>query len=239
MVRSISAKRPWRRRRRTIIASILVSVLVLAGAASTLLWLPALKVHDVSVAGTGYVDAASVSAAADPALGTSLALVDTGSIVAAVEEIPGVESAVVERSWPDGLAITVTERTARAVITRQDGSTAVVDGTGTELPSAAADGQTLVPLAVGADSQDPDGASAAMIAVVDGMPESLRGGITAMTASSRSDVSFTLALEGEEQKTVVWGDAEDAELKAKVVQALLDQPGTVIDVSSPVAPVTR
>ena len=39
--------------------------------------------------------------------------------------------------------------------------------------------------------------------------------------------------------SVVWGDTRDAELKGDVVQALIPQPGSVIDVSSPVAPVTR
>jgi cell division protein FtsQ len=60
-----------------------------------------------------------------------------------------------------------------------------------------------------------------------------------VTASSTSDVTLVLALEDGGTKTVVWGDAHDAELKADVVQALLGQPGTIIDVSSPVAPVTR
>ncbi len=79
-----------------------------------------------------------------------------------------------------------------------------------------------------------------MAAVLAAMPDALRGGISEMTASSRSDVTFTLELEDADPKTVVWGDAEDSELKGEVVAALLDQPGTVIDVSSPVAPpVTR
>jgi cell division protein FtsQ len=78
-----------------------------------------------------------------------------------------------------------------------------------------------------------------MTDVMAGMPEPLRGAVQEVTASSQSDVTVVLALEDGATKTVVWGDAHDAELKAEVVQALLGQPGTVIDVSSPVAPVTR
>src|SRR5699024_3671644 len=82
-------------------------------------------------------------------------------------------------------------------------------------------------------------AAAAMSEVLVEIPDPLRGAVQEVSASSASDVTLELALEGGGTKTVVWGDARDAELKAEVVQALLGQPGSVIDVSSPVAPVTR
>jgi cell division protein FtsQ len=71
------------------------------------------------------------------------------------------------------------------------------------------------------------------------LPDPLRGATTEITASSTSDVTLVLELEDGGTKTVVWGDARDAELKADVVETLLGQPGSTIDVSSPVAPVTR
>ena len=108
-----------------------------------------------------------------------------------------------------------------------------------ELPAAAGEGQSLTPLAVESGAEDPEGAATAMSEVLATVPSPLRGAITQVTASSASDVTLELALEDGGTKTVVWGDAHDAELKAEVVQALLGRPGDVIDVSSPVAPVTR
>src|SRR5699024_1234400 len=79
----------------------------------------------------------------------------------------------------------------------------------------------------------------AMSEVLAEMPGEMRGAVQEVTASSQSDGTLEIALECGGAKTVVWGDAQDAELKAEVVQALLGRPGGVIDVSSPVAPVTR
>ena len=236
--RALVSPRPWLRRRRTILAvSAGLLVLVLA-AVGVLLYAPAFRIADVEVAGTGYVDAQAVRRAADPALGTSILSLPAGQITADVEAIPGVESASVERTWPDGIRVTVRERTPIATVATADGGTAVVDAEGKELPAAAAEGATLVPLTVANGSSDPEGATDAMLEVLAELPADLRGSTSAVSASSRSDVTLTIAV-GEGQKTVVWGDAQDAELKAEVVAALLRQPGTVIDVSSPVAPVTR
>lgn len=237
--RDLVRARPWRRRRRAILvtAAIVVALLVVALVAAVTL--PALSVRQVQVEGLGYVQESAVDEAVEPFRGDSVLLLGTGAVESAVEEVPGVATAEVHRSWPDGMSITVTERTAIASVTQQDGATVLLDAEGTELPEGAGEGASPVPLTVAADAADPDGAQAAMIDVLAEMPSSLRKGMTGMTASSPSDVSFTLELEDGGTKTIVWGDAADADLKAEVVRALLAEPGSEIDVSSPVAPVTR
>lgn len=237
--RDLVAGRPWRRRRRAIIAGAATTALVLVAALLTAIFLPALQVREVTVAGTGYVQEGDVRAAVAPHTGGSVLLLPTGEIAESVAEVPGVDSVEVERNWPDGARIAITEAVPIAVLTKTDGTTAVVDADGEELPAASAEGKSLVPLAVTSGSADPEGAARTMSEVLAAMPDSLRGAVREINASSTSDVSLVLALEDGGTKTVVWGDARDAELKAEVVQALIGRPGTVIDVSSPVAPVTR
>ncbi|MDN5899189.1 MAG: FtsQ-type POTRA domain-containing protein [Brachybacterium sp.] len=237
--RELVAGRPWRRRRRAILAGTAIAALVVVAALVTAIFLPALQVHEVAVDGTGYVEEAEVRTIAAPRADGSVLLVPTGEIAEEVGALPGVASVDVERIWPDGVRVSITETTPIAVLTGLDGTSVVVGEDGQQLPAAAGEGETLVPLAVSSGSTDPEGAAAAMSEVLAEMPASLRGAVREVSASTTSDVSFELALEGGGTTTVVWGDARDAELKTEVVQALLGQPGSVIDVSSPVAPVTR
>ena len=237
--RELVVGRPWRRRRRAIIAGVLVTALVLVAAGVTAIFLPALQIQQIQVEGTGYLEQEEVQAAVQPHTGGSILLLPTGRITQSVAEVPGVDTVEVERSWPDGVRVSVTEIAPIAQLTTTDGSTTVIGAEGQQLPAAAGEGASLVPLTVGGGAGDPEGAAQAMAEVLAGMPEPLRGAVQEMTASSASDVTVVLALEDGGTKEVVWCDAQDAELKAEVVQALLGQPGTVIDVSSPVAPVTR
>lgn len=237
--RELVVGRPWRRRRRAIIAGVLVTALVLVAAGVTAIFLPALQVQQIQVEGTGYLEQEEVQAAVQPHTGGSILLLPTGRITQSVAEVPGVDTVEVERSWPDGVRVSVTEVAPIALLTMTDGSTAVIGAEGQQLPEAAGEGAALVPLTVGGGAGDPEGAAQAMAEVLAEMPEPLRGSVQEVTASSASDVTVMLALEDGGTKEVVWGDAQDAELKAEVVEALLGQPGTVIDVSSPAAPVTR
>lgn len=237
--RALVAGRPWRRRRRAIAIGTAVTALLVIAALVTAIFLPALQVREVTVAGTGYVEEEDIRAAVEPRADGSVLLLPTGDIAEEVGELPGVDSVEVERVWPDGVRVSITETTPIATLTELDGSSVIVGEDGQELPDAAGEGQTLVPLSVASGATDPDAAAAAMSEVLVEIPDPLRGAVQEVSASSASDVTLELALEGGGTKTVVWGDARDAELKAEVVQALLGQPGSVIDVSSPVAPVTR
>lgn len=237
--RELVAGRPWRRRRRAIIAGASGLVVLLVAAVLVVIFLPALQLREVSVSGLGYVQEDEVRSVLDHDLGDSVLLLPTTDIAERVEAVPGVESAEVHRSWPDGATVAITEAEPVAVLTRTDGTSAVIDGSGQELPADAGEGAELIPLTVDGGSADPEGAESALSEVLASMPDGLRGSVQTMTASSASDVQLVLALEDGGTKTVVWGDAADSTLKAEVVLSLIEQPGTEIDVSSPVAPVTR
>ncbi|MGO1946765.1 cell division protein FtsQ/DivIB [Brachybacterium alimentarium] len=237
--RELVAGRPWRRRRRLILAVAAGVVAVLVALAVTAIFLPALQLREISVSGLGYVDEDEVRGAVSSDVGDSMVLLPTADIAERVSDVPGVHDVQVERNWPDGVEVTVTESTPVGLLTTTDGSTVVIGAEGEELPEAAAEGETLVPLTVEPGAIDPEGAATAMREVLANIPDSLRGSVKEATASSASDVNLVLTLEDGGTKSVVWGDSADAELKAEVVEALLDQPGSEIDVSSPVAPVTR
>lgn len=237
--RSLVAGRPWRRRRRAIIGTLAAVAVLLVAALSAAIWLPALQLQQVTVSGDDYVDQEQVRSSVESRLGHSVLLLPTSAVAEELTEVPGVRSAEVERRWPDGAHVTITERQPLATVERPDGSSAILDEEGVELPPEAGEGATLVPLEVDPASDDPEGATEAMVEVLAGLPDPLRGALDEVSAASRSDVTLNLSLEDGGDKTVVWGDAQDAELKAEVVQVLVSEPGTTIDVSSPVAPVTR
>jgi len=237
--RSLVAGRPWRRRRRAIIGTLAAVAVLLVAALSAAIWLPALQLQQVTVSGDEYVDQEQVRSSVETRLGHSVLLLPTSAVAEELTEVPGVRNAEVERRWPDGVHVTITERQPLAAVAQPDGSSAILDEEGVELPPEAGEGATLVPLEIDPASDDPEGATEAMVEVLAGLPDPLRGSLVEVSAASRSDVTLSLSLEDGGSKTVVWGDAQDAELKAEVVQVLVGEPGTVIDVSSPVAPVTR
>lgn len=239
-------RRPWLRHRRTVLLSVLGVVVLLVAVVVCGLTLPQLKVQEVQVQGAGYVDGDDIQQAAEPHLGSSILLAPTQDVARAVESVPGVQSAEVTRGWPDKLSVRITERTPLAKVSNGSGDPEIIDADGVVLPAAAADEDTpLVPLTLAKGTKDEEGTRHAMLEVLAALPKDLRAQVTKISASTPSDVSLKVEASGDDDgakartKTVVWGDAEDSELKAEVTATLLDQPGTTIDVSSPVAPITR
>jgi cell division protein FtsQ len=235
---SMLRARPWRRRRRAIVlwsAGVVAALVVLFVVAVTI---PPLKVHEVSVDGTSYVDQKAVGSAAQPQLGSSMLLARTGTVEDEVEGVPGVQEAEVSKHWPSTLSIHVTERTPLASLKDADGSTQILDSEGVRLPEKAGEDADLVPLTISGSGADTTSVSRAMLSVLSALPEDMRSSVTAVKASSPDDVTLSVDVDGTE-KTIVWGNAEDSDLKAEVSKTLLGQPGSEIDVTSPVAPVTR
>jgi len=237
--RDLVRPRPWRRRRRTLAITGIAILALLVAALVAVLTLPAFEVQKTSVSGISYVDEGEVDRAVTSAQGTSELLLPTSDLEAAVEKVPGVKSASVERQWPDGMHVIVTERLPLAIVTDAAGTTVIVDADGKALPDAAGTDHDLVSLQVGEGAADHGAATSAMLDVLASLPEDLRGRVTAITATTASDVTLAITTDDGETKTLVWGDAKDGALKAEVTAALLAQPGTVIDVSAPSAPVTR
>lgn len=230
------SKERFRRRR---LAALLIAVVLLVGlgfGARVLLYDAGLfDIEAVEVTGAATVSQADVLAAAAVATGVPLAAVDTEAVATRVATLPPVESVYVGRSWPHTVTVSVTERMPVATVSTAQGP-ALVDRSGVVYRGAPAEG--LPRLTTTPRSGDP--ATLAAVAVLASLPDDLRARVETAGASvaapgAPGQVTLRLA----EGKEVRWGTPERDEEKAAALAALLTQPGTVYDVTSPDLPTIR
>lgn len=184
---------------------------------------PILSVRQVAVAGAEGAAADAVIAAAQAPIGEPIARVDTTLVASRVMALPWVDTVEIRRGYPSTLVIAVTERVP---VARVDDSYLDADGmefvpTGVKpkgLPEVTATG-------VGRE---------AAARVIASLPASLAPRVVSATASTRDDVELTLR----SGSVVLWGSAEDPELKASVLEALLTRRAERYDVSAPELPTT-
>jgi cell division protein FtsQ len=185
-----------------------------------------LSLDRVEVTGVSRLQASSVRTAAEVALGTPLARVDTGAVERRVAALPPVERVAVRRTWPGTLTVAVTERTAAAAVV-EDGSVTLVDASGVPFATEPQLPPGLVRLEVDAPGPQDD-ATRAALDVHRTLPEALRSRVAAVRAPSAAGVVLVLA----DGRQVVWGRPGGTATKAAAALALLSRPGTVLDVSA-------
>jgi cell division protein FtsQ len=215
---------------------------VIVGVAWALLDSRLLVVRSVTVAGTHMVSAAEVADAAGVPLGTPLIRVNTGQVARRVEGIRQVASATVTKNWPDGLTITVRERTPVVAVRMTGGGYDLVDPAGVIVRwvavKPAAMPLYLATVPGGALRGDPGLTTAA--AVLNELPSWLRPTVvsTAATQPSAGNASqVTLRLR--DGKTVLWGGTDRAAEKGRELAILIRDPARYYDVSAPGTVVTR
>jgi cell division protein FtsQ len=226
----------YRRRR---LAALLVGLVLLVGlgfGVRVLLYDAGLfDIEAVEVTGIVTVPEADVLAAAAVPMGAPLAAIDTEAVATRVAGLPPVESVYVGRSWPHTVTVVVTERTPVATVSTSQGP-ALVDRTGVVYRGAPPPG--LPRLTTTPRSGDP--ATLAAVAVLTSLPDALRAqvetaGASVVAPGAPGQVTLRLV----EGKEVRWGTPERAEEKIAALTALLTQPGTVFDVTSPDLPTIR
>lgn len=228
-------KREKRQRRgRRIWPIVVVGVLVVAllGTAVWLVWFSSvLTAQQVHLAGLKTLTKAQVTEQAAVPLGTPLARQDLTGIADRVASFPQAEHVVVERSWPNTIDITITERTPVFAV-RYANLYVLVDKNGIPYLTVGAQPDSL-PLA--AASQD-DRASLREIATVSGeLSEKLRSQVVTI----RADSPYALVLVLDNGVEIAWGTSEQSKLKGEVALALLKHGPKAIDVSSPHHPAIR
>lgn len=208
---------------------------VVVGVAWGLLGSRLLVVRSVAVSGTHLVPKSEIDGVADVPLGTPLSRVDTARVARRVESIRQVASASVSKSWPDGLTITVRERVPAVAVRMAGGGYDLVDPAGVVVrwvrakPAALPLFTTSVP---GGELRGDPGVTAAT-AVLAQLPRWLSRSVRSVTASG----PVTLRLR--DGKTVVWGDADRAAVKARELAILMRNSARYVDVSAPGTVVTR
>lgn len=230
-------QRARRRVRLAAITAVAVVVALVAVGAYALLASPwvALRTVDVEVTGTNEIATTEeVLAVVAPHEGEPLLRLDTRTLREELLAIVGVREAKVERDFPHGLVITIEPRVPVATVA-QEGGYVLLDAEGVELAVTAEqpEGVPLVEVPVGTDRTADS--LAAVLTVMAALPEPILAQVTDASAASAHEVEFVL----ESGAEVVWGSAEENELKAAVLEQLLQVPAQLYDVSAPLSPITR
>jgi len=225
--RKRTALRPTLTKRQQVYTAIAVVLLVIVG---LVVWFtPLMSVRQVQVRGVSTVSQEQVRGALDVPAGTPLLRVDLGAAAARVAALPRVARATVDRHYPSGLTVSVTERVPTVFVDKPDG-THLLDATGFDF--ATAPPAPGLPRLVVANPGPRDALTGAALAVLGALPGPVRTQVEQVVPASPADVRLTLV----GGRTVLWGSPVDLQHKGAVLAALLTQPGKVYDVSSPGLP---
>lgn len=232
--RKAFARRQWSRRWLTwryVVAAVVMLALVVGG-----VWLVffsrVLAVGHVEVVGEADLTEQEVRTAATIPSGEPLARLDLQAIRLRVESLALVRSAEVTRKWPDTVVVDVQEREPVAVV-EIGGELRGLDVDGVVFQRFRSQPARLPRVELAADpGQD---ALREAAAVVTALPGDLAGKVDHVEVGSVDQISLVLR----DDRTVIWGSAEQSELKGEVLAALLERPGSTYDVSVPGQPTVR
>lgn len=221
-------RRQWARRWQ--VWKWLVALLLVLGLVGLGGWLvffsSVLAVKQVTVTGTGHLTRDDVVAAADVPLGRPLARVDLESAASRVRALAPVAAVDIHRTWPDTVSIAITERTPVAVV-GMGGQFRALDREGVLFRDYRIRPRGL-PVIESSLTADTDTlAEGAQVAAA------LSPAVARLVDHLQVRTVDDIRLELRDGRTVVWGSADDSDLKAEVVLALLRQPGRTYDVSVP------
>lgn len=228
------ARRQWARRWgvwRWVAVGVLLAALL--GTGVWLVWFSAaLSLERVTVSGTGYLTAEEVRVAAGLPEGEPLARLDLGAAAARVEALAPVRSASVTRAWPHDVRIEVSERTAVAVV-RVGSQVRGMDADGVIFRSYPRQPKDL-PLIVTGGTADIEARREAAT-VASSLPADLAARVDHLEVTSVDAITLQLR----DGRTVVWGSADQSDLKARVLEGLLSHRARQYDVSVPGNPTLR
>lgn len=216
-------------RRRTTVLLVVLAVLGVAVAA----WFsPLLAVRSITVRGTEVLTRAQVLTALDVKDGTRLLPLDTTAAAARVlTALPRAATVRVSRSLPSGLTVTVVERTAVAWV-KENGAQHLLDRSSVDFATTAPPPGLPELTDVGGGAASAAGRAA--LEVLASLPAPLRTQVRSAAATTPDAVTLTLT----NDRRLVWGSTAEPARKAAVALALLTQPATTYDVSSPDLPTT-
>lgn len=217
----------WRR-----VLAILAAVAAVAAVVWLFFFSTALSVSGATVTGSTGAQAVAAERAAAVPVGSPLVLADLDAVAARVESLAFVRSAEVSRSWPDKLRIDVAERVPVAVVPR-GGSFTGLDAEGVLFGGYAERPAGLPVVRAGEGIRTEALAEAARVAA--SLPGSLDGTVDYVDVQSVDQISVRLR----DDRTIVWGSADDSAAKGRVVAVLLEQKASTYDVSVPGQPVLR
>jgi cell division protein FtsQ len=216
---------------KVLLWSALISVLAVA-LGLLLYFTPIMSARNIEISGLAAIPQEEVLAAAAVAPGTPLLQINTDAVAERVATIRRVATARVQREYPSTLKISVVERVPVVVKDYPDGPH-LFDRDGVDFTTGPA------PLALpylDADNPGPsDPATLAALDVMMALPPDVAAQVGRIAAPSVASITLTLT----DGRVVVWGTDDRTQEKALKLAALLTQPGTTYDVSSPDLPTVK
>jgi cell division protein FtsQ len=211
--------------------SALISVVVV-GAGLLLYFTPIMSARATQITGLITLTQDEVQQAAAVPPDTPLLQIDTDAVAERVATIRRVASARVQREYPSTLRITIVERVPVVVKDYPDGSH-LFDRDGVDF--ATAPPPPGLPY-LDADTPGPtDLPTLAALQVLTALRPEVAGQVGRIAAPSVASITLTLV----DGRQVIWGTTDRTDEKALKLGALLTQPGTTYDVSSPDLPTVK
>lgn len=231
---------PAKRRKRNVLITVCTVLAVVLAILAAAIFSPVLAVGTVSVSGTRLVTAEQVKAALDPLKGRPLPQVSDEEVARLLEPLVQIKSVSTQARPPSELAVEVHERVPVALV-KQGEQYQLVDVDGVVLGTTADTASVSLPVIDGGAGTIGKELFQATAAVLGALPLDVLARLSNASAQSVDAVELKLV----DGQTIVWGNAGEKELKAKVLEALLKVPADpknpvrVYDVSAPRHPVTR
>jgi cell division protein FtsQ len=231
---------PGKRRKRNIIITLCVLAALVAGLLAAAVYSPVLAVRTVTVDGTRMLAPQQVQDALAPLQGKPLPQVDDGEVDRLLEPLVQVKSFSTEAHPPSELVVHIRERVPVALV-KQGEQFLLVDVEGVQLGTTKDTESVSLPIIDGGAGEIGKELFQAITAVLGALPADVLARLSNASAKSADAVELKLV----DGQTIVWGNASEKELKAKVLEALLKAPADqknpvrVYDVSVPRHPVTR
>lgn len=228
-----------RRKRNILMASTAVAAMV-AGLLAAAIFSPALALDTITVSGTRLLTPAQVQTALGPLRGKPLPQITDEEVGRLLEPLVQVKSASAEARPPSGLAVEVRERVPVALV-KQGEQYQLVDVEGVQLAATPDPASVSLPVIDGGAGTVGKELFRATAEVLGALPADVLAKLSNASAQSVDAVELKLV----DGQTIIWGNAGEKELKAKVLAALLKVPADpknpvkVYDVSVPRHPVTR
>jgi cell division protein FtsQ len=227
----------------TVAAVLTVIAVVLAVA----LFSPALALKTITLDGNRLAGTETLQAVLAPLRDKPLTQISSKQVKDLLAPVPQIQSVSVEARPPSTLLVHIVEREPVAML-KSDAGFVLVDPEGVQLATVADQASASLPLIDGGTAATGQQTFRAITTVLAALPASVLARLEHASASSPDAVELNL----NDGKKIIWGNAGDKELKAKVLESLLNAPAPtalpgkpapaeiqVYDISAPRHPVTR
>ena len=229
-----------KRRKRILLTTIGIVAVLIAGIVAAAVYSPVLALRTVAVQGTKIVKPDKVQAALAPLQGKPLPQISEEDVRALLKPLVQVKDVTAKALPPSTLQVHITERVPVALV-KQGATFQLVDVDGVQLSTTKNAASVPLPVIDGGSGTLPKDLFHAITAVLGALPADVLARLSDASAASADAVELKLV----DGQSIVWGNAGERELKARVLAALLKVPAdpknpvNVYDVSVPRHPVTR